>query len=330
MKNFLILIFFLACLIGCQKLKMDIPDTGRKIAINGMISTDELLNLRVTKSSYITDPENKEDWSVLNLDSAEVFIYNQECCIDTLKNISRWVSDYMDRCDDLFPLPNYMSRTVTPVPGNMYKVVVRCPGLPEASVECIMPHTVKIEKLDSTRLTLKPGTYYNSNIGLRFTIAFSDPAALNNFYLLRMFKLTYQKGYHPFKEILLFDSDDPVIEARIYNCNGFYNGTGMASTIFSDKVINGQKYNLNIIVRGEAIGNPIVTREDNSEYRTVLYFKLYSITSEFFQYLRILEPYNKNFGNPLSEPIIVSSNVKGGYGMLTGAGVSVDSIVFEY
>lgn len=328
MRYFILFTLSLILLTGCQKLKMNIPDTGRKLAINGLITTDELLNLRISKSLYINSLEGDDYFSIYDLDSAEVRFYQNNNFIDSLYHI--FGSDYMDWWY-VFPKGNYGSKTVNPLPGHEYKVVAKFPGLPTASATTVIPNLVKIENVDSLRITLASGSYYESNLGMQFKIKFSDPANESNFYLFRMYTITY---YDPFfgssvpsrTDVLLFDSEDPIIEERIYQVNG------LQSVVFSDKVINGQTYNLDVIVKAESIGNPLFPGIYSSytENRKTIYFKLYSITGEYFRYIQSLYQYSKTYGNPLAEPVIVNSNVNGGYGMFSGAAVSTDSIVFQY
>jgi hypothetical protein len=309
---------------------MNIPDIGSKLAINGMISSDDFLSLRITKSAYITDLPigTGDDYSTYDLDSAEVLVYNNESCIDTLYHYDHAEPDFMDWWD-VFPKSNYTSHKLKPTPGKEYRIIVNYPRLPEASSITAIPDLVKIENIDSSRITLAPGSYYDNNIGFKCKIKFSDPGNESNFYLFRMHMYTYYDPYSgdyvPYQsEDVWFTSDDPIIEEKIDHVNG------TEALLFSDKLINGKSYSLDVVIKGEFIGNPFVPGNYSSYtvHRKAIYFKLYSITKEYFQYLQTLKQYSKNYGNPLADPILVNSNVIGGYGMFSGAAVSTDSIVF--
>ena len=54
MKHIILPIIPLLLFISCND-ELGIPDTGRKIVINGLITTDSLLNVSIGKSAYITD-----------------------------------------------------------------------------------------------------------------------------------------------------------------------------------------------------------------------------------------------------------------------------------
>ena len=78
----------------------------------------------------------------------------------------------------------------------------------------------------------------------------------------------------------------------------------------------------------EYFGYPYIP--GNEPQIKTFYFRLYSISSEFFNYIHTLNLYNKNYGNPLADPVITYSNITGGYGIFSGAAVSSDSIVWNY
>ena len=74
----------LILLTACQDYKLDIPDTGRKITINGLITTDRLLNVRISKSAYLTYENSYEEDSLYSIDNAQVVIYQDNNVIDSL------------------------------------------------------------------------------------------------------------------------------------------------------------------------------------------------------------------------------------------------------
>jgi hypothetical protein len=184
--------------------------------------------------------------------------------------------------------------------------------------------------VDTSRIILAPGEYYESDVGLLFKIEFSDPINETNCYLFRIYKNTYWEYYNSYvpysSEVIRFTCQDPIIEEKLNSVNG------LEAIAFSDKVINGQRHSLNIIVKGESIGRPFTDFPESSytNHKKTLYFKLYSITEEYFRYIQTLHLYSKNYSNPLVEPVLMYSNVSGGYGMFSGASVSSDSIVFKF
>jgi len=166
-----------------------------------------------------------------------------------------------------------------------------------------------------------------SNVRFKCQISFSDPAYETNYYLISVSKITWREWWTEKLDIRI-TSQDPLIEEKLARFNDVY------GIVFSDKVINGEKCSLQFIIDANEIGMPIVENawqsggEPIAFYKTVVYFKLYSISEEYFWYIKTLNLYNKNFGNPLTEPVMIHSNIKDGYGIFTAAAVSSDSLVF--
>jgi hypothetical protein len=166
---------------------------------------------------------------------------------------------------------------------------VKRQGLSDATAITTIPDLVRIEHIDTSRVILAPGSYYVSNSGMQFKIEFSDPVNETNYYLFRMYMNTYWDPYYnsyvPYNsKVIRFSCQDPIVEEKLNNING------LEAIAFSDKVINGQKHSLNVIVKGESIGKPFMDSPESSytNHRKTLYFKFYSITEEYFRYIQIL------------------------------------------
>lgn len=287
---------------ACQPEQISLPDTGRKIVLNGLINSDSLIRVYVGKSIYISDSDGVV---VQNLDNAKVYIYQNGLIIDSLQHDFKVINWGM-----FYPSGNYYSKKVKPLPGKEYRIVAKVPGLPDVSATAILPNPVKIEKVDTALIWLAP--YYRD--ALKCNIKFADPLNETNYYLVEVF---YKDGDQIISE--RFTCKDPVVEE--YLSDGSIAGGNLAGVAFSDNVINGKTYSLNLIIWR----NP--AHSDNGLKR-VMYFHLYSISENYFKYIRTLNLYNAKFGKPHSEPVQVFSNITGGYGIFTGAAVSCDSLVF--
>jgi hypothetical protein len=158
-------------------------------------------------------------------------------------------------------------------------------------------------------------------------VTFTDPPNELNYYLIKVSKITYREWWIEKSDIRI-NTQDPLVEEKLSDFNGVY------AIAFSDKVINGEKCSLQFIIDANEIGMPFVENSGSSSgvpiafYKTVVYFKLHSISKEFFRYIETLNLYNKNFGNPLTDPVAVYSNINNGYGIFGAASVSCDSLVF--
>src|ERR1035437_6128237 len=121
MKYFVLLFMLLIELTACQNDKLDIPDTGRKIVINGLITTDSLLNLKLSKSAYYNDMPI----DYFDLDNAKAYFYEDNILIDSLHPVEHW-----PLWEIVFYQSNYRSRNVFPKSGKKYNIKVMAPGYP--------------------------------------------------------------------------------------------------------------------------------------------------------------------------------------------------------
>jgi len=305
MKYYAFLFFIVLISRGCRDM-LEIPDTGRKIVINSLITNDSLLSVRIGYSAYILDSSTLV---LTDLKDAEVNIYQNQICIDSLNYFFYGGFDYYDHWEVFIP-GNYRSRHIMVQAGDEYGITVRAPGFPEATANTNIPEIVEIEQIDTSGIILPQGEFFSDNRGIICNIRFTDPSNADNYYLFNTCKIPSVVPFHNYIE---FSSQDPVIEEIL--C-----GFDQEGVAFSDKVINGQTHTLTIMIKRESID--MIQSEDEFS----ISFRLYSITEEYFRYIRTLNLYSKNFGNPLADPVMMFSNVTGGYGMFTGASVSSASI----
>jgi hypothetical protein len=318
MKCFALFIPFLTLFFACKQEETELQDTTNKIVLNGLISSDNLLNVRICRSASIYDNSLASDTSLNTLPDAQVCIYQNDY-IDTLYYVHK--SSYDEQ--NVFSNGNYWSKCIFPLPGKDYKIVVKAPGLPDATAFTTIPNIVRIERIDTSRIILLDSLsgYKPSNVCLICNIEFTDPGNEPNYYLFNVWKIPGNGAYD-----MGFDSQDPIIEVKI-PCIGSSRLEGIA---FTDKIINGQKYDLTVKIYGANIGKPFWNGDSPDNHKKAIYFKLSSITEECFKYIQTLRLYNQEYGNPLTNPVILYSNINGGYGIFTGAAVSEDSVVFHY
>ena len=322
MKLFILSIILVFLLISCEKGNLIIPDIGRKIVINSLITTDSVLNVRISKSAFITDKSHSSSESLRSINNANVLVFQNDICIDSLSYSELWSNYY----DYMYKFSNYFSKSVFPLPGKEYKIVAKVNGLPDATATAKIPDIVRIERVDTSRIILTGDTLGTGKVRLQFNIEFTDPNKEQNYYLLNICKkYTYYDLSH--SDIIAFDSRDPIIEEKLIG--PVFPLEGIA---FSDRLINGKRYSLTVTLDGNTIGRPFYddTPEDGGDHKKIIVLRLCSITKEYFRYIQSLNLYKTNFDNPLTEPVQVASNITGGYGIFSGAAISSDSIVFRY
>jgi len=340
LKFVILFSFFLIFSPACVQEEMDIPDTGRKIVINGFLSSDSLMKVKISKSMYISEEGPYADSAFYSIKDACVCIYQNNNKIDSLFYIpgpNPWDPDYYNSRNTYtwFNFGNYKSNNIIPIPGLEYRIVVKAPGLPDATAYSTIPNIVTIDKVDTLRFmtTEFPEMPEMWRKSMKFSVEFTDPADENNYYLFSMWKAPSWDNNH---RNLIFDCDDPVVEEKIeflssHNYIKTSSSWPSLGVAFTDKIINGQKYHLDVTVLGIEIGAPFYPEwQEADSHRKTVYLKLYSITEDCYLYIQTLNLYNKNYGNPLANPVTVYSNIDGGYGIFAGAALAIDSIVFNF
>jgi hypothetical protein len=267
---------------------------------------------------FITDSTKWLGEDIIN--NAQVYIYDEDSYIDSLTFQNRQYNPANYQIS-----LNYIASFLQPSSGKEYKITVKAPGFPDAYATTKIPNLVKIEKVDTAKVILE-GTFQEgeSNILLQSNIEFTDPANEKNYYLVYVYVKHDDQGSWN----IPFVCTDPNVEEHLNS------GTISFGVAFSDKNINGKKYKLPITLNGNEIGWPFRKEFPPDypfpvEYKTSIYFRLYSITEEYFKYIQTLNLFLKNYTNPLAEPTQMYSNITGGYGIFAGAAVSSDSIIYQ-
>ena len=310
-------LFYFSLLIllsACQQAITGAPDTGRKIVINGLITTNSLFNVRIDESDSLTE----FDEYPIAPNSVKIYVYQNNIYIDSLYSFPN------DPTWSIISPGNYWSKSVVPIAGKEYKIVAKAPGLPDATATTTIPNMVRIESVDTSRIAgINKNPSNPLGIAMGCNIEFDDPANEANYYMLFVERRPSSEGA-PTNSIekITIDSQDPIVEEKISDTSG------NKAIAFTDRIINGKKHRLAVYFDIEYFGYPYIP--GNEPQIKTFYFRLYSISSEFFNYIHTLNLYNKNYGNPLADPVITYSNITGGYGIFSGAAVSSDSIVWNY
>lgn len=302
MGKIILNLFIILTFLSCQPENVDVPNTGRKIVINSLLETDSLIGANITTSAYIISDTAFHN-QFTDITNARALIYENGIFLDSLTY--GFTYGYSPN--------NYHSKRFYPKPGHQYEIKVDAPDKPEATAMTTIPGIVNIERIDTTRVILTNPELGASNIDMVFDVVFTDPANEQNYYL---FFTPGNPQYSTFQ--------DPTAEENLYS------GSEQLGIAFSDQGFNGMQHHIMLTINGKGIGYPFW---DSNLYppnsKTVLYFKLYSITEDYYNYIQTYILYQQNYNNPLADPSQVFSNVQGGYGIFGGAGVSCDSIIFQ-
>ncbi len=285
-KSLLLLLIFSSC---SKIIDIDIPDKEKHIDIIGVMNTDSIINVNVSKSVNILTKSNRVDF----VDDATVKIYEDSVYKETLT--------FKDN-------GNYYAN-FKPVAGNNYKIEVSVPNSGQVDAENIIPDKVDIESID-TLTVYDP--FFEENM-LRCKIKFTDPSDINNYYYFNIVRKATYTWYDKYQDSLIvkvdsgkvsFQTNDPLID------NGANNGV-----IFNDNVINGQTYTF------------IVDLNKDFPDSTTFNFNLCSISKDYYLYLQSWSKQMETHGDPFSEAVPVYTNINNGVGIFAGTNKSTYSIL---
>ena len=285
----------LVLLGSCEKtMFIDVSETEPKIVMNGILSQSSGMWLNVSESVGTSTPVIN---SFVPIENATVSVFHQEQLVQSVsENISG----------------NYYSTDFSPQPGESYEIRVNVNGMPDASATVTIPHVVVVSDYELTSALLSQNYYnqvlYNEvEFYLNFTI--SDPPDTINYYMLGVYYLDNDQ-YYP----LPVDTEDLVMNIHILDA--------VDILAWDDHSFEGQTRDFDVRFRGQQYEG----------FETRILVSLYSIEEAYFKYLKT---YSQNFtvlneGGLLYEPVQVSTNVNGGYGIVSAVAPSYISIDYTF
>jgi hypothetical protein len=288
-------IFLLAVILisGCEKtMFIDVSENESKIVLNGIISPSSGIWLNVSESAGASSPLIK---SYIPIENATIRIYNNDLLVTTITENNTG---------------NYFSTAFYPQMGETYNILVDAIGYPAASSQVTVPDRVEITDFDTSSVCRNRyigDQSINKEIEFYLKYTFLDPADFPNYYMLGAYYL--ENGiYDPIK----LETED--LEMNIYIKDG------VDILAWNDSNFNGEPREFNVrfsLYKYEG-------------FETEIFVTLYSIEKEYFDYLKT---YSQNFtvlndDLLMFEPVLVSSNIQGGLGII--AAVSSSSIRFDY
>ncbi len=302
-KSLLLLFIFSSC---SKIIDIDIPDKEKHIDVIGVMNSESILKMNISKSvsilqsteGYYSEEGNFISSNIDFVSNASVKIYENNVYKDTLS-----FTEY----------GNYIAN-FKPVVGSTYKIEVNVPNCETVDAENTIPDKVEIILIDT--LTVSSTSFIDTEKMLRCEIKFTDPSEVNNYYYFNICGKKTYTWYDEYNDSLIvwtdssnvdFDTNDPMID------NDSKINTGI---IFNDNVINGQTYTLNI---------------DFDKYfsdSTMFHFNLYSISSDYYLYLKSLNKQRESIGGgPFTEAVQVYTNINNGVGIFAGINKSTYSIL---
>lgn len=282
-------------LVACEReIKIKLPDNEPKIVVEGYIENDTFPVVILTKSlPYLTPIElNSLSKTFIKGATARIIVDGK----DTFP-LTEFVIPQPDSNAIAFSV--YINPSLKGKVGSSYLLEVEASGFPKVSALTTIPKPVSIdsfsyEKLDSSNTIFLPEKYDSL---YRLLAYFTDPAGEVNYYRYWTSRTSMRASYE--NTLSPYTEDD--------------------GSTFKLDFFDGQ------YVKGAWLQG---SKPQGDSTRNSAYFKLGDTVSvkwgaiDKAQYY-FWDTYQNNLqgSGPFSPPVIVNSNVKGGYGIWAGTGV---------
>lgn len=291
MKRFSISIFLgiislpaLLITSSCEKIiPIDIPETDRKIVVNGLISPEFPVAVNLSKSLTVLE----EDEFVF-LQNAVVQLFENQTPVGTLTADT----------GGIYRLPEFF-----PGVGKSYKLTVDYPGLTSIEAETTVPEKVEITGWDTVSVI---NDWQLPELKLQ--VRFLDPAGIQNLYGFSV-TLTYKEfdfitmrptGRWITQPAFVSEDDDRFLQDESHQYGG--------KLYFEDLVFDGQTKTMNVRLPDYKYLISDTIRVD---------INLEQVDRSFYRYVVSSEAYQRSRNNPFSEPVQVYTNVTGGFGIFS-------------
>ena len=296
----LILVCFI--LLSCNKLvDIEMPEHKPQLVLHGYVTTGDYFAVSIGKTMAVS---NYMDYQQTFVDNAWVVLYEEDNFRDTLRYDAQ--------------KKKYASQTVKAEPGKTYTVRAGADGF--TTIEATATATRPVNTVEIVHTRNARSTSFGETLD-EITFSFQDPGNENNFYLVLL-----NESLWSHQTVFCIYSADPAIERIETDAlpTEFVNRCiDRDEVIFSDKSFNGMLKQLSL----SSPSNALKTMADTTGRLHRPYFKRYSISEEYFLYLKATISLGSYEELPVQrEPILLKGNVRNGYGLFAVSAVVTDTL----
>ncbi len=351
-------IFIIMIAYSCEKtIQFNAQQIKPKIVVNGFVSPNRGISLRVGKSRSILDQDDYFE----AISDAKVLFYENDVLVKQLeyKSVIDTFRKQLDYdVEKKIPFENglYSDNSVQIKPGATYKLEISKEGFDPVWCETTVPKPVDISDFTIDYIEVKKQEYgplYMIDMKMRL----KDIATDENFYSLNVYvqygiELGYFRlpgygysGYSGYSsygsgnqdEQPKFSKTDTIVKqyskymGRWFSSDPlFASGDAMdaldnyfySNGLFTDELINGKDYLLSF----GKFGNYTVHKDVGEFVRVNI--ALDNLTKELYLYYRSREEHSYAKDDPFAEPVPVYSNVVGGLGIFGSESTSFIQGIF--
>lgn len=295
MKKFLLFLLCAWSLAACEKsIKVTLPADPAKLVMNAVVRVGDPIVISLSRSRSIKETNQQIPAGIAG---ALVVLYVDGQVADTLHALTS--SD----------TSTYATRIIAQ-PGKTYRLYAAAKGYESIEATATAPTNVPITSWDF-KPNARQSTYGGSDDALN--IGFTDPGGSRDFYVMLIAE-AYDAGtemdfysyascaYTSDPSVETAASSDPLSSDECISSNSIF---------LRDVLFNGADKKLGLYLPAGSL-NPQIDTAGNKQYANIY---LYHVSEEFYKYLKSYRASQDANGNPFSEPINVSTNVQGGYGI---------------
>ncbi len=295
-------VFFLLILISstsCEKkidyqLETQIP----KVVMYAFPMPDSSLNIH---AGYTTNILSTDDFEPIDNLTFTININNNELTTSFYPYGKKW-----------HRVPNYIIE-----PNHTCKISYEINSGSIVTGETTIPEPIKINKIDTIRTTASNNEGDKETM-LRCSIELNDPINQTNFFQVRVDLLTTNSSNETSLETIEFIKEDKVFLIRddesVLLADVDFQGT------FTDYLFEGRTYRVNLLIPYNFISTT------NVDEQKQLVFHLYTLTEEYYNFIRSTIEEEAFREYPVFEPVNLYSNVENGIGVVAGLSVDTDTI----
>jgi len=312
-------------IFSCREpIDITVPDTEKKIVLNGLINPDSTVKIHLSKSISILE----KDDNITFLKNAVVKIYENNTYKETLQ----------------YDTNGYYRGSVYPQIGKNYKITAEYSPLYAVDAETEILANPTISEINAEPVFhSETQTWYDSETGepfdttintlnqIQINITLSDPPNQTNYYLLTFSANLAQYIYYPPDYIPVFigyKMTSLYYDANNLNWENQFYTRDLVGYVFNDNLFDGSDYSINASVQPNSYYSGGYAESDNTLDK--IYVNLHAITEDFYQYVLSYSKYQNIEGNPLAEPVNIRSNVNNGFGFFSGYSTKTDSVIINY
>ena len=288
-----ILLLFFICLVfnSCEdEIKLEIPLSDPKMVIHGVISPENKIKLDVRKSISVMNRTNI-DWDNQQIDNANFKLFKNNQFIGDLT---------ADTTNKLIYKLNYSDFNE----GETYILSGNSADYPSIFASVTIPYKPNCNVTDFSYSKIDNYSYETN-----FTINISDNQSEENYYTLAVLGRLYPNNN--FYETEIPENSDPSIKL-IYN-----------TYFFNDKLFNGNTKTIKI----NYIEYTVLSTLHPTD---TLWVECRSLNKDYYNYMIAADRQRINEKDFYAEPVLIKSNIEGGYGILGAYNNKIITMVLQY